>query len=50
VKEALAKLNRDYLNKTRELTEELAYRKVVDKLSATLGTQERSQLSRARGW
>lgn len=32
-------LNREYMKKTQELTNELAYRKVIDKLSATLGAE-----------
>ena len=39
VQEAMNALNREYMKKTQELTNELAYRKVIDKLSATLGTE-----------
>jgi hypothetical protein len=38
VQEAMNALNREYVKKTQDLTNELAYRKVIDKLSATLGT------------
>lgn len=39
VQEAMNALNREYMKKTQDLTNELAYRKVIDKLSATLGVE-----------